>query len=65
MRTVRNAAGYGHRDRVREEHVMIIREPGSSYFGNVSPSSAISKATSKDIFYCSTARSVNLDSVKV
>ena len=48
MRNEQNAAGYGHRERVREEHVSIICEPVSSYFGNVTPSSASSKA--KEIF---------------
>ena len=38
IKYVRNAAGHGHRDRDRGEHFSIICEPGSSYFGNMTPS---------------------------
>ena len=63
MRNVRLAAGYGHQNRVREEHVSIICESGSLYLGNVTPSS---EATSKKCFeYLTVARSVDLDSVEV
>lgn len=65
LKNVRDAARHGHRDRVTEEHVSIICEPGSSYFGHVMPSSGSSKAISKAIFECLTVRSVDLDSVKV
>lgn len=65
MRSVRDIAGHGHRDTVTEEHISIICEPGSSYFGHVTPSSGSSKAISKAIFECLNARSVDLNSVKV
>ena len=65
MRNVRTAAAYGHRNRVREEHVSIIFKPDLSCFWNVTQSSASSKATSTEIFECLSARSVNLESVEV
>ncbi|KAG0719329.1 hypothetical protein GWK47_007306 [Chionoecetes opilio] len=65
MKNVRDAAGHGRRDRDTEEHVSIICEPGSSYFGHVTPSSGSSKAISKVIFECLAARSVDLHNVKV
>ena len=50
MINLRSAAGYGHRDRVGEENVGIICEPGLSYYGYVMSLSASSKASSKDFF---------------
>ena len=49
----------------REEYVIIICEPGSAYFENVTPSSASSNATSKYTFEYLCARSVNIGSVEV
>ena len=37
---------------VGEEHVSIIREPGSSYLGHLMQSSALRKTTSKVIYKC-------------
>lgn len=64
MKNVRNTARHGHRDRVREEHVIIICEPCSAYFGHVM-CMCISKATFNVTSECLTRRSVDFNSVEI
>ena len=60
----KQADGKFHRSMITEEHVSIVAEPGSSYFGHISTSGGSSKVVTEELLAYLDERDVDKSAIK-